>query len=93
MERARYAAFSDLFSDSNLIPVIALPPERTVLIGTITPFDHGEVEDRSMLSLTSVLSRILEDIHKHNAACTNPADEWASPEHLWVIIFCLYFSL
>lgn len=80
------------FQTVSLIPVIAYP-ERTVLIGTLTPFDHGEVEDRSMLSLTSVLSRILEDIHTHNAACTNPADEWASPEHLWVIIFCFFSNL
>lgn len=91
MEHARYAVFDDQLCGASLSFALS-PPERTILVGTITPFDHGEVEDRSMLSLTSVLARILEDIQVHNADCTNPADEWPAPEHLWVSIFCFVLA-
>lgn len=59
-------------------------PDRTLLMGTILPFDYGDVEDRSTFSYGEILQRILNEIMQHNADFPN--DPWHPPEHLWAAI-------
>lgn len=53
-------------------------------MGTILPFDYGDVEDRSTFSYGEILQRILNEIIQHNADFPN--DPWHPPEHLWAAI-------
>ncbi|THH13548.1 hypothetical protein EW146_g6681 [Bondarzewia mesenterica] len=70
---------------------VAYNTHRTLLIGTITPFDYADIEDRSTFSYGEILQRILNELMQHNADF--PDDPWQPPEHLWVAIKANPYSL
>lgn len=56
--------------------------DRTLMTGTLTMFDRGDVDERAGFSVSSIILRILDEIKRHNAEL--PEDIWEPPEHIWV---------
>ncbi|EIM92444.1 uncharacterized protein STEHIDRAFT_164724 [Stereum hirsutum FP-91666 SS1] len=55
--------------------------DRTLMTGTLTMFDRGDVDERAGFSVSSIILRTLDEIKRHNAEM--PEDIWEPPEHIW----------
>ncbi|KAG8957030.1 hypothetical protein FRC03_010597 [Tulasnella sp. 419] len=55
---------------------------RTTLLSTSVPFEPLDAEDKSIIGVGEILTRIMHDVETHNEK--HPEDRWAAPEHIWI---------